>query len=302
MRVVLNNQEPDAEFFLHLGLDIAGFTSHRTTSHVTNLQHYRSEYGSSPKVHVAIFRDMKKLKEDSPPESTKGIHEDADPKHFLWACHWLKNYPKLVQMAAKYKQTEVTCSKWAWYYVEKLHEQFPLKIFWRWRVNPDNADEVFIASVDGVHCRIKEPGGFDSRYNSHKVGKACLNYEVACAIREPKIVHFCGPTFQQNDGTVSQRPDGIQSKVPAGKKIVTDKLYNGYGSCFVTPNPRDPKPLRKFKDRCRARQESVNMRLKRYEILAGVYRHKRAYHTVIFRAVCVIVQYEMELGEPIFDV
>lgn len=301
MRVVVN-QEQDAEFFLHLGLDIAGFTGHRKARYTTNIFHYRAEYGSSPKVHTKVFQEMKKLNEHSPPESTKGINEAADPYNFMLALHWLRNYPKLVQMAAKFKRTEVTCSKWAWYYVEKLYELYPTKIVWKWRDNPNNPDEVYIATNDGVHCRIKEPGGFDRRYKSQKYGKAALNYEVAAAIRESKIVHVCGPTFQQNDGTVSQRPDGIQAKVPEGKKIVTDNIYKSYGDCFATPNTHDPKPLKKFKDRCRARQESLNARLKRYEILNGPFRHNKEVHGVVFRAVCVLVQFEMEMGEPLFDV
>jgi len=153
-----------------------------------------------------------------------------------------------------------------------------------------------------MHCRINEPGGFDRRYKSEKYGKAAYNYEVACAIFSPHIVHVCGPTFNQNDGTVSRRPDGIQSKVPAGKKVIADKGYIGYGDCFSTPNPQDPQPLHKFKDRARSRQETLNARLKMFMVLASVWHHPKEKHGSVFRAVCVIVQYEMDLGEPIFDV
>lgn len=301
MRVVLPPQQ-DAEFFFRLGLDIAGFTGHRLTCYNTNIRRYKAEYGSAPRVHAKMFSDLKKSRQDAGPNSTLGIAPDSNPSHLLWACHWLHNYHKLVSLSGQYKKSEVTISKWLWFYVRKLNEILPQKIKWKWRINPDNPEEIIIASVDGVHCRINEPGGFDRRYRSHKLGKASFNYEVACAIREPAIVHICGPTFQQNDGTVSQRPDGIQAKVPPGRKIIADKMYAGYGDCFMTPHPRDKKRLRKFKNRARARQETINARLKEFRVLAEVYRHRRGLHGLVFCAVCVIVQYEMEMGEPIFDI
>jgi hypothetical protein len=54
--------------------------------------------------------------------------------------------------------------------------------------------------------------------------------------------------------------------------------------------------------RARARQELFNSRLKFYDCLGGLFRHGVAKHKAAFEAVCVTLQYAMDLGEPSFDV
>ena len=298
VRAASNNVGP--QYFVRLGLELAGIENAHRLTEARKLKEYQQEYGSKPKVHAKMFEDMKAQRDNA----ARGIPEDSNPVHLLWAAAWLYQYPKLHKMRRQYGRREETISRWVWFYVMKIHELFDLKIVFCWQENPDNPEEIFILSVDGVHTLIQEPGGFDKRYNSHKLGKAAYNYEVGLAIRESKIVHVCGPTFQQNDGTVSLRPDGIQSKVPAGKKVIADRMYIDYNpkGIFSTPNDRDPEPLKKFKARACARQESLNARLKRFLCLKNTFRHERDRHGAVFRAVCVIVQYEMDLGDPLFDV
>jgi hypothetical protein len=57
----------------------------------------------------------------------------------------------------------------------------------------------------------------------------------------------------------------------------------------------------KFKSRARARHESFNGRLKFFDILQNTFRHGEARHKIAFEAVCVIVQYQMDNGSPLFD-
>jgi hypothetical protein len=49
-------------------------------------------------------------------------------------------------------------------------------------------------------------------------------------------------------------------------------------------------------------QPPFNSRLKFYDCLGGLFRHGVAKHKAAFEAVCVTLQYAMDLGEPIFDV
>ena len=51
-----------------------------------------------------------------------------------------------------------------------------------------------------------------------------------------------------------------------------------------------------------SRHETINSRLKSFRILDTSFRHKLHWHKVAFRAVAVIVQYELENGHPLFDV
>ena len=52
----------------------------------------------------------------------------------------------------------------------------------------------------------------------------------------------------------------------------------------------------------RARHETVNSRLKNFEILKQVYRHDLLDHADVFRSVAVLIQLAIENGEPLFQV
>ena len=54
--------------------------------------------------------------------------------------------------------------------------------------------------------------------------------------------------------------------------------------------------------RVRARHETVNRRLKQWNILRSEYRHSIEDHGSVFRAVAVLTQLALEKGEPLFDV
>ena len=70
----------------------------------------------------------------------------------------------------------------------------------------------------------------------------------------------------------------------------------------ATPNTFDSKKLQNFKSRARLRQETFNGRLKYFSVLSETFRHSIAKHKLAFEAICVIVQYQMDNGSPIFDV
>ena len=54
--------------------------------------------------------------------------------------------------------------------------------------------------------------------------------------------------------------------------------------------------------RAHARHEAFNGRLKSFKVLAEKFRHGQEKHKSVFEAVCVIVQYDMENGRPLFDI
>ena len=71
---------------------------------------------------------------------------------------------------------------------------------------------------------------------------------------------------------------------------------------LALPNHRDSKDLYNFKSRARLRQETFNGRLKFFDVLNQTFRHGFDKHKLAMEAVCVIVQYQMDNGRPIFDV
>jgi hypothetical protein len=84
--------------------------------------------------------------------------------------------------------------------------------------------------------------------------------------------------------------------------LVGDNGYAGEDGLISTPNSQDVRQLKDFKKRVRARQETVNARLKTFRCLKDVWRHHISKHKIAFEAVCVICQYELENGADLFDV
>jgi hypothetical protein len=72
---------------------------------------------------------------------------------------------------------------------------------------------------------------------------------------------------------------------------------------LALPNHRDSKALYSFKSRAQLRQETFNGRLNLFDVLNQTFRHGFDKHSKLaIEAVCVIVQYQMDNGRPIFDV
>lgn len=180
------------------------------------------------------------------------------------------------------------------------------QIVWpdRWTVN-DEDNTVFIISVDGVHCRINEPKhptlSKNPAYFSHKFNQAGVDYELAVSIYENQLVWMDGP-FPAGKHDIKVFRNGLKGKIPAGKKVIADNGYRGEKEVISTPNAHDPKDVKRFKSRARSRQESFNARLKTFRCLDVRFRNGIAKHKVVFEAICVICQYQLENGSPLFDV
>lgn len=176
---------------------------------------------------------------------------------------------------------------------------------WRWGADqPINGNTpIYIASVDGTHCRVNEPRKTpNSQWYSHKFNKAALTYEVAIDLYESKIVWINGAyPAGQSDAMVFQKEQGLKSMIPAGLKVIADNGYQGQES-ICAPNLLDCELLSKFKSRARARHETINSRLKSFRILSDVFRQDHIKHHIVFDAVAVVVQYDMENGYPLFSI
>ena len=158
--------------------------------------------------------------------------------------------------------------------------------------------------MDGTHCRINEPRTQPSAgWYSKKYNKAGLSYELGIAIRSNKLVWINGPfPAGQNDLAIYRKPNGLKTKIPPGKLVVGDEGYMGEDEQVSTRNPFDSPELRNFKRRAKARHETFNGRIKNFKILDERFRHGVAKHQAVFEAVCVLVQYDMDNGHPMFDI
>ena len=129
-----------------------------------------------------------------------------------------------------------------------------------------------------------------------------MTYEIALHLWKNRVIWFNGP-FAPNDG--GDRAifvnEGLQDKIPDGKKVIADKIYTGLEKVALH-NSLDCQEVRDFKARARARQESINARLKSFGILKQRFRHQIAKHETFASAVMVLCIIAMENGSPLFDV
>jgi hypothetical protein len=110
----------------------------------------------------------------------------------------------------------------------------------------------------------------------------------------------------ENDMAIFKKPDGLMTRIPQGKKVIADEGYRGEPWMLATKNPLDSSDLKDFKGRAKGRHESFNSRLKQFGILAQTFRGKGPtrmdQHQRAFEACCVVSQYNMENGDPLFEV
>jgi DDE superfamily endonuclease len=170
---------------------------------------------------------------------------------------------------------------------------------------PLNEDETALfATVDGTHCRIyeqrKEP---NSKWCSHKFKGPGLGYELVIDIYHQQLLYVHGP-YRAGDNDISnfRKPEGIMNRIPEGKKLVGDSGYRGEPGKITTPNVHDSLIIKNFKNRARSRHETFNKRIKAFGILKNTFRSDIAYHQIAFEAICVLVQYDLENGHPLFEV
>jgi len=162
-----------------------------------------------------------------------------------------------------------------------------------------------VASVDGVHFRIWEPRKNPStKWYSHKYKKAGLSYEIAVALHHNRIVWVNGPfPAGENDKTIFEKPGGLKSKLKGNQAVVGDEGYRGVAA---TRNSLDPEELKDMKGRAKARQETINARLKNFSILRGPFRtcggKRLERHKAAMEACLVIIQYELENGASLMKV
>ena len=170
----------------------------------------------------------------------------------------------------------------------------------------DNSNEIFICSVDGTHCLIEEPRdkakSKDPAFYSHKFHKAALNYELGVSVFKNQLVWINGPFPAAINDITIYRQYGLKDKIPPGKKLIADNGYRGEKDTIATPSIYDDVALKLFKRRARARQESFNQRIKIFQCLSTRFKHTLGKHKIVFEAVCVIVQYQIESDNPLFDV
>ena len=264
--------------------------------HSTLTRRFRSNFGSHPRVISQLWEDLQ----------TQDLIESntmKDFKMFIMTMWHLKGYATEEVIAGRFNIHEQTVRKWCRYYVQTISQIIDWKVVWP---NDNEWKTTFIISVDCVNFGTNEPRHpvlhKMKKYFDRKGGKAGVTYEIALHLFENRIVWFNGP-FPPNDGTDADiyMNHGLHDEVPEGKKVIADKIYTGRPKISLH-NSLDTAEVRAFKARARARQESINSRLKAFGCLKQRFRHGLAKHEDYANTVCVVCIYQMENGSPLFNV
>jgi hypothetical protein len=103
------------------------------------------------------------------------------------------------------------------------------------------------------------------------------------------------------DLSIYRAEGGLKAQIPEGRKVIGDEGYVGEAQ-ISTRNPFDTQATKNLKKRAKARHETFNGRLKSFKILDERFRHGVTKHKAVFEACCVLVQYKLENGHPLFAV
>mmetsp|Transcript_2173 Transcript_2173/g.4885 ORF Transcript_2173/g.4885 Transcript_2173/m.4885 type:complete len:352 (-) Transcript_2173:49-1104(-) len=284
------------------GLLFCGFTEERQRKVKSdrNERRFRGCYGVSS---LAISKVVKDLIQEI---SAKKF----DLKYFFLALYWLKAYPRYVQMEGPWNFCPETIGPRVKEYTAALQRLKKKKI--KWFSDEEIKDDVFIVSVDGVHCRIQEarrdPG---SKWYSHKSHGAALAYELGISVRSDRLVWINGPfpasrhdlsIFRYGAGTKDNPGRNLKSMIPAGKRAIADSAYAGEDNNTVSVTREgDSAEVKELKARAKSRHETFNSRIKSFAILSTEFRHPRSVHQAVMESVCTLVQYDIESGHGLFE-
>lgn len=220
--------------------------------------------------------------------------------------NWLKEYRTEENGSGDWGVNEKTFAKHTLSYSIALEAIAATKVVWPFE-GDNMPEEVFLATVDGVHFKVYEMRQTPNKnMKGHKFKGAAVAYELAISIWKGKLVWINGPfPAGENDLIIYKKPNGLKTKVPQGKRLIGDKIYlsqpeiSGRNAC-------DDKKLAVFKERAKARHETFNRRIKSFRILDTSFRSKTkdrlTKHKTVLTACCVVVQYDMENGRPLFDI
>jgi hypothetical protein len=279
---------------------------------------FRKLYGSPPCVVRQMWDDLidtniLECKLDIGETNHTGLRMLLIAHYFLWT------YPRNSQMLEAHFSPiceKETRGDRLWHWIKKICLLMPSRIHWLERFDQEDS-EAFIATIDGIDCKVWEPRKnhpdyhFDPGMYSHKFKRAAWKYEIAVAIFSDNIVWVNGP-WRGGKGDLGVLIDGQEEALELGlidsilvlmidgKFLIADRGYKTSEAHLMDKiayrRNDDPEELARFKARVLSRHETVNSCLKQFRILSDTFRNKKEKHEIAFKAVCLIVQYHLDMN------
>ena len=305
------------ESMLSYGLALVGFGGARLeVTKQLNLKRFRAHFGIDPNAIIAIIKDLK--------IDVTDVKTNKQMKQVMMTLCWLKLYETEHVMAGRWGFGEEYCRETVKLVAGRIQALKKWKAHFG-KILRDH-ERVFIGSVDCIHCKVNElridP---NSVWFSHKHNGAGFTYEVVMDVTDDKVIWVAGPkpasthdiTFFRGGKEVGKNKkkneavwdkNALYFQIPDGKRLIGDSGYKGEPSKISVTSREHNEDSKIFFGRAKSRQETFNTRLKFFDVLAGRFRHgkqpknKMELHKTCFEAVCVLVQYDMENGHPLFEI
>ena len=167
------------------------------------------------------------------------------------------------------------------------------QVHWKKRkIGTRQGEKYTITTVDGTHFLIEDihtaDGSVNTSYWSHKFNHPGLSYEIAIAIFSDQIVWVNGPfPAGMSDLQIFKKKGLSTLLIDAKEKAVADGTYTHFA---VSQRGNGSHEWKSAKNRHRARQESVNRRIKVYRCLQDRWRHDHNLHGHVVRAIVMLTQ------------
>ncbi len=271
-------------------------------------RYFKKLYGSSPLVISVQWYDLCHLEDNAgvrvlePKEVSRGF------KMFMMVHFFLWHYPRNAEtFGAAFR----VCDKYAggaklWRWIGHI-AALQLKVIF-WPAELDMADsEVNVVSIDGVDKKCWERKHdtlpYDKRNFSQKHNHGALKYQVTLCAHRQRCAHIFGPVRGGMSDREMLERSGIYHRLKEGKLANVDRGYidKKHKEKLSWPNAQDLPATNNLKSRIRLRHETFNGRMGFFESMRQTWRHTERQHGIAFRAVAVIVQYQMDNGSPLFD-
>jgi len=182
--------------------------------------------------------------------------------------------------------------KWSHIFVEAISFLESSVILWDARIIGESRS---LVTIDGTDMPVGL--GFNKGFYGVKFNHSGLKYEVGVCIAMGHIV-WIHPHL--NDLNISRT--ALIGALDRDESAVADSGYRGEPHHIRTPEVGTEMEI-EMQDLARARHETVNSRLKFFNVLGAQYfRHSISFHSSCFRAVAVITQLGFENGAPPFQV
>ena len=158
-------------------------------------------------------------------------------------------------------------------------------------------------TIDGTDCPVYEIDQFpiNRRWYSHKFHSAGVRYEVGVCIQTGLIVWINGPFMCGSWPDINIFRVGLKHRLAAGEMVVADKGYRGDRKTR-TPAHRVSETDTRAMKKALSRHETVNKRIKQFNILTQKFRHPLRKHKDAFYACCLCTQVMFLRGEGPYKV